>query len=253
LDIHQTVLEGMGEAHVSLAVSRAERLGVNIDTAIPRVPYRETVTREAETTYRHKKQTGGAGQFAEVSMRALPNPGGGYAYESQVFGGAISSSYLPSIDKGIQTVLKVGVIAGFPIQDVKVVIFDGKEHPVDSKPIAFEIAGREGFKSVFRDAGAVLMEPIMDVTITVPDTMMGDIMGDLSSRRGRVLGTDSVGKKSVIHTQVPLAEMLRYGNELRSLTGGRGIYEMKFDRYEQVPAHLMEEVIRANQKKEEEE
>ncbi len=249
-DTKQVVLEGMGEVHVAVAISRAEQLGVGIDTALPKVPYRETITKEASTTYRHKKQTGGAGQFAEISLRLLPNPGEGFVYETQIFGGAISQPFLPSIEKGIVSVLPNGVIAGFPVVDVKAVVFDGKEHPVDSKDIAFQIAGREGFKDAFMSAGPVLMEPIMDVVITVPETMMGDIMGDLNTRRGRVQGMDTVGNKSVVRAQVPLAEMMRYGNDLRSMTGGRGIYEMTFSRYERVPAHLQDEVIKANQKEE---
>jgi elongation factor G len=242
-DTRETVLEGMGEIHVNLAVSRADKLGVNVDTAMPKVPYKETITRSAETTYRHKKQTGGAGQFAEISLRLEPNPGSGYAYETKIFGGAISNSFLPSIDKGIQSVLPEGVIAGFPVVDVKATVFDGKEHPVDSKDIAFQIAGREGFKEAFQSAGPVLQEPIMNVKITVPESMMGDILGDLNTRRGRVQGMDTEGGKSVISAQVPLAEMLRYGNDLRSMTGGRGIYTMEFSHYEQVPAHLIDGVI----------
>ncbi|PJF21602.1 MAG: elongation factor G [Phototrophicales bacterium] len=243
-DTRQILLEGMGEAHVSLAISRAQQLGVGIDTEMPKVPYKETVTKEAEATYRHKKQSGGAGQFGEVSLRVLPNHGEGYVYETQIVGGAISSSFLPSIDKGIQGVLKDGVLAGFPIVDVKVVVFDGKEHPVDSKDIAFQIAGREAFKEAFLSASPVLMEPIMDVKITVPESMMGDIMGDLNTRRGRVQGMDTVANRSVVKAQVPLAEMLRYGNDLRSMTGGRGIYEMTFSHYERVPGHLQEEIIK---------
>jgi elongation factor G len=244
VDTRQVVLEGMGEAHVSLAISRAQQLGVGIDTEIPKVPYKETITKEAETTYRHKKQSGGAGQFGEVSLRVLPNHGEGYVYETKIVGGAISSSFLPSIDKGISGVLKDGVLAGYPIEDVKVVVFDGKEHPVDSKDIAFQIAGREGFKEAFMDASPVLMEPIMEVKITVPEIMMGDVMGDLNTRRGRVQGMDTVANRSVVSALVPLAEMLRYGNDLRSMTGGRGIYEMTFVRYDRVPGNLQEEIIK---------
>jgi elongation factor G len=242
----QTILEGMGEAHVNLAISRAERLGVGIDTAMPRVPYKETVTKTAETTYRHKKQTGGAGQFAEVSMRVEPNPGAGYEFESKIVGGAIASSFFPSIQKGINSVLEEGVIAGYPVVDVKAVIFDGKMHPVDSKDIAFQIAGREAFKEAFQNAGPVLLEPIMDVRISVPETLMGDIMGDLNTRRGRVQGMDSEAGRSIVNAQVPLAEMMRYGNDLRSMTGGRGIYTMTLSHYEQVPAHLIQNIIAAS-------
>ncbi len=252
-DTRETILEGMGEAHVNLAVSRAAALGVNLDTGMPKVPYKETITRTAETTYRHKKQSGGAGQFAEISLRLEPNTGNGYEYETKIFGGAISNSFLPSIDKGIQSVLPDGVIAGFPVVDVKAVVFDGKEHPVDSKDIAFQIAGREGFKEAFTEAGPILQEPIMNVRITVPESMMGDVMGDLNSRRGRVQGMDTEIGKSIVSAQVPLAEMLRYGNDLRSMTGGRGIYTMEFSHYEQVPAHLAENVIAQARKAAEEE
>lgn len=245
-DTKQIVLEGMGDAHVMLAISRAERLGVGIDTHMPRVPYRETVTRTAQTTYRHKKQTGGAGQFAEVSLRVEPHPGQGFVYETNIFGGAISHAFLPSIEKGIQQVLPNGVIAGYPIVDVKAVVFDGKEHPVDSKDIAFQIAGREAFKEAFMEAGPVLLEPIMDVKISVPEPLMGDILSDLNTRRGRVQGMDTVGSKSVIRAHVPLAEMLRYGNDLRSMSGGRGLYEMTFLHYERVPGHLMDGIVQAH-------
>jgi elongation factor G len=245
-DTKQTIVEGMGEAHVNLAISRAERLGLGLDVAMPKVPYKETITRTAETTYRHKKQTGGAGQFAEISLRLEPNPGAGYEYVTQIVGGVISGSFLPSIDKGIQSVLGEGVIAGHPVVDVKAVVFDGKMHPVDSKDIAFQIAGREGFKDAFRDAGPVLLEPIMNVRISVPETMMGDIMGDLNPRRGRVQGIDSEANKSIVNAQVPLSEMLRYGNDLRSMTGGRGIYTMEFSHLERVPAHLMDAIVASN-------
>jgi elongation factor G len=252
-DTRQVILEGMGDAHVSLAISRAERLGVGVDIELPKVPYRETITKEAEDFHRHKKQSGGAGQFGEVHLRVHPNVGEGFVYETKIFGGSISQSFLPSIEKGIRSVLPNGVIAGFPVVDVKAVAFDGKEHPVDSKDIAFQIAGREAFKKAFLAAAPVLMEPIMDVKITVPDSMMGDIMGDLNTRRGRVQGMDSVGNKSVVNAQAPLAEMMRYGNDLRSMTGGRGIYTMTFDRYDRVPAHLMDGIIKAHKEAEEEE
>jgi elongation factor G len=241
--IHQTILEGMGEMHVAVAVSRAEKLGVHLDTAIPKVPYKEAIVQNGSAMYRHKKQTGGAGQFAEVSLRVEPNPGAGFQFSSQVVGGAISSSFYPSIEKGVHSVLEQGVIAGFPIEDVKAIVFDGKEHPVDSKDIAFQVAGREAFKEAFMAAKPVLMEPIMSVRIVVPEAMMGDILGDLNTRRGRVQGMDTGNGKSTINAQVPQAEMMRYGNELRSMTGGRGIYTMTFDRYETVPSQIAQGII----------
>ncbi|MEO0597410.1 MAG: elongation factor G, partial [Chloroflexota bacterium] len=164
--------------------------------------------------------------------------------ETDIFGGAISQQFLPSIEKGIHQVLEEGIIAGYPVVNVKAVVFDGKEHAVDSKDIAFQIAGREAFRQAFNAAKPSLLEPIMNVRVTVPDAMMGDIMGDLTSRRGRVQGMDNVASKSVINAQVPLAEMLRYGNDLRSMTGGRGIYTMTFSHYENVPSHIQEDVIK---------
>jgi elongation factor G len=245
-DIKQTILEGMGEAHVHLAISRAARLGVNIDTATPKVPYKEAIGKTSEATYRHKKQTGGAGQFGEVSLRVIPNPGKGFEFESKIVGGAISSSYLPSVQKGVLSVMEEGVLAGFPISDVRVEVFDGKEHPVDSKDIAFQIAGREAFKIAFMEANPALLEPIMTVRIVVPESLMGDVMGDLNTRRGRVQGMDTEGPRSIVTAQVPLAELLRYGDVLRSITGGRGLYTMEPSHYEVVPSHLTQNIINAH-------
>lgn len=241
----QTVLEGMGEMHVNLAISRAEKLGVGLDTSVPKVPYRETISAAGQSTYRHKKQTGGAGQFGEVTLRVEPNQGNGYEFKSEVFGGAISSSYFPSIEKGLHSVMTQGAVAGYPVIDVRVVVMDGKEHAVDSKPIAFEIAGREAFKEAIQAAKPVLLEPIMNAVITVPESMMGDIMGDMNTRRGRVQGMETEGPRSVINVQVPLSEMLRYGNDLRSLTGGRGTYTMTFSHYDAVPSHIAQPIIAA--------
>lgn len=249
-DIKQTVLEGMGETHVSVAISRAEKLGVGIETSMPKVPYRETILTKGSAIYRHKKQTGGAGQFAEVALRVEPNTANGFEFKSEVFGGAISSSFYPSIEKGIVSTLGQGVIAGYPVVDVRAVVYDGKEHPVDSKDIAFQIAGREAFKEAFAAAQPVLQEPIMSVKVVVPESMMGDILSDLNTRRGRVQGMDTEGAKSTVTAQVPLAEMMRYGNELRSMTGGRGIYTMTFDHYDQVPAHVAQTIIAAHKAEE---
>lgn len=242
-EVKQTILEGMGEIHIAVTLARADKLGVGILTDAPKVPYRETVTTNGSATYRHKKQTGGAGQFAEVSLRVEPNPGNGFEFKSEVVGGAISSSFFPSIEKGIRSVLENGVIAGYPIVDVKAIVFDGKEHPVDSKDIAFQTAGREAFREAFHEATPVLFEPIMEVKITVPEAMMGDVMGDLNTRRARVQGMDNDGPRSIVTATVPLAEMMRYGNELRSMTGGRGIYTMEFSHYDQVPFQTAQTVI----------
>ncbi len=240
----QTVLQGMGETHVDVAVHRmSQKFGTNVETAPPKVPYQETITKSASAQYRHKKQSGGAGQFAEVHMRVEPLPGGGYEFASEVFGGAISSSFFPSIEKGIKAVMDNGVIAGYPVVDVKAIVYDGKEHPVDSKDIAFQTAGREVFKLAFKAANPVLLEPIYIVEVTVPDEYMGDVMSDFNTRRGRVLGMEQKNNRTVVRASVPLAEIMRYSTDLRSMTQGRGVYTIEFDHYEPVPSHVAAEVI----------
>ncbi|MBK8050128.1 MAG: elongation factor G [Anaerolineales bacterium] len=243
--IKQSVLSGMGEAHVDVAVHRLEsKYGVKVEVHEPKVAYQETITKSASAQYRHKKQTGGAGQFAEVHMRLDPQPhGAGYEFTSEVFGGTISSSFFPSIEKGIKSVLDNGVIAGYPVVDVKAVVFDGKEHPVDSKDIAFQTAGREVFKLAFKAANPVLLEPIYIVEVTVPEEYMGDVMSDFNTRRGRVLGMEQKGNRTVVKATVPQAEIMRYSTDLRAMTQGRGIYTIVFDHYEPVPSHLAQEVI----------
>ena len=245
----ETILQGMGDQHIDVVVRRAEtKFQLGLNTFEPKVPYEEHITKEARDMYRHKKQTGGSGQFGEVHLVVSPLKDEDFKFSNDVFGGAISSNYMASIEKGIRTVLKEGVIAGFPVKNVAVSIVDGKEHPVDSKPIAFEIAGREAFKLAFKQAGPVLFEPIMKVKITVPEGNMGDIMGDMNSRRARIQGMDTDKGKSVVTAMVPLAEMLRYTTTLRSMTGGRGIFSMEFDHYDPLPTHLTQAVIDAHQK-----
>jgi elongation factor G len=216
----QTILSGMGDSHVNIAVSRMQgRFSVGVETDIPKVPYRETITKTHSTQYRHKKQTGGAGQFAEVHVRVEPlNRGEQFEYLWEVFGGRISSSFSSSIEKGIRSVMEQGVIAGYPVVDVRVAVTDGKEHPVDSKDIAFQIAGREVFKLAVRGAGAVLLEPIYNVEITVPDEYNGAVIGDLNTKRARVMGMGQHAGKSIVKAEVPLAEMQRYATDLRAIT-----------------------------------
>lgn len=247
--VGQTILQGMGDQHIDVAIRKAEsKFQTHLLIDEPKVPYQETITKNASAQYRHKKQTGGAGQFGEVHLRVEPTKEQEFEFVNEVFGGAVSSSYMPAIEKGVRGVMKTGVIAGYPVQNVKVAVYDGKEHPVDSKPIAFETAAREAFKLAFKDAGPVLMEPIMLVKITVPEANMGDVLGDLNSRRARVLGMDTEKGRSIVTAQVPLAEMLRYSTDLRSFTGGRGIFTMEFSSYETVPSHIAQEVIAARQK-----
>lgn len=245
----QTILQGMGDQHIDVAIRRAEaKFQVGFLTEAPKVPYTETINKKAQAMYRHKKQSGGSGQFGEVHLRVEPLAEADFEFVNDVFGGAVSSSYMPAIEKGVRSVMKEGVIAGYPVQRVKVAVFDGKEHPVDSKPIAFEIAGREAFKLAFKDANPVLNEPIMMVKITVPEENMGDVLGDLNTRRARVQGMMTDKGHSVVSAHVPLVEMLRYTTQLRSITGGRGIFEMEFDHYEVVPSHITAEIIAARQK-----
>lgn len=245
----QTILQGMGDQHIEVAVRRAQdKFQVGIDIHEPDVPYLETVTGKGEALYRHKKQSGGAGQFAEVHMRVERLADAEFEFVNKVVGGAISQNFMPAIEKGVRTVLAEGVIAAYPVQNVRAVVFDGKEHPVDSKPVAFEVAGRQAFKQAFKEAGPVLLEPIMNVRISVPENHMGDVMGDLNSRRAQVQGMEQEPGRTVINAQVPLAEILRYTVDLRSLTGGRGSFSMEHSHYEQVPAHVAQTVVAARQK-----
>jgi elongation factor G len=246
---NQTILQGMGDQHIDVAIRKAEtKFQTGLITKEPRVPYRETITKLGASQYRHKKQTGGAGQFAEVFMRVEPLEDENFEFVNKVFGGAISQNYMPAIEKGVKGVMLKGVIAGYPVEKVRVEVFDGKEHPVDSKPVAFEIAGREAFKLAVQDAGPVMLEPIMNVEITVPEANMGDVLGDLNTRRARVQGMDTAKGRSIVTAQVPLAEMQRYTTDLRSITGGRGVFAMEFAFYERVPTHIAQEVIAERQK-----
>lgn len=243
----ETVLEGMGNVQIDIAIKRAERLGCALDTSVPKVPYQETISKTASATYRHKKQSGGAGQFGEVSIRLEPiSPNDEFEFASEVFGGAVSGPFIQSAEKGVRSVLDEGVMAGYPVVGVKAVIYDGKEHPVDSKDIAFQIAGRGAFREAFAEAGPALLEPVMEVDVVIPEDSMGDVISDLTSRRGRILGMDTVGGRSVVKANVPLSEMLRYSNDLRSMTGGRGVFSMKFSGYEKLPGHLADPIIAAH-------
>jgi len=250
----ETILSGMGDTHITVAVRRMEEtFGLGLETAVPRVPYMETITRSATAQYRHKKQTGGAGQFAEVHMRVEPlERDAGYEFKWEVVGMNVSKTFGPSIDKGVRAVMEQGVIAGYPVVDVLAAVYDGKEHPVDSKDIAFQIAGREVFKLAVKDAGPVLLEPIYKYTITVPEEYMGDVLSDLNTRRAQVLGMDQIGENSVVTAQVPLAEMQRYVSDLRSITQGRGIFSMEYLHYQQVPTHMAEQIVAMSQREAEE-
>jgi elongation factor G len=253
-ELKQTVVSGQGELHLAVIIQRLkERYGVEVNQKKPKIPYRETITSNADEKYRHKKQTGGAGQFAEVWMRIEPmNRGDGFEFESKVVGGAISSVFIPSIEKGVKQILEEGVVAGYKIVDVKCIVYDGKEHPVDSKDIAFQIAGREVFKACVKNAKPLLLEPIYIVEVKCPEESMGDVMGDMSSRRGKIQGMESQGRFQVVKAKVPLAELNNYATTLRSMTQGRATHTRSFSHYDPVPKELEQKVVQESQQEEEE-
>ena len=238
---NETVLRGLGELHLRVAIEKMQQqYNVEVDTAPPTIPYRETIVRKAEGHCRHKKQTGGAGQFGEVYLRVEPLPrGGGFEFVDAVVGGVIPNQLIPAVEKGVRQVLEGGAFAGFPMQDVRVTLYDGKHHSVDSKEVAFVSAGKKAFIDAVNKARPVVLEPVVDVEITVPNASMGDVTGDLSARRGRVHNTDAIaGSMVVISGQVPLAEMDDYQSRLKSLTGGEGTFTMDFRSYEPAPADV---------------
>ena len=245
-DTAQTVISGMGELHLEVLVDRMLReFKVDATVGKPQVAYRETITQTVEnSTYTHKKQSGGSGQYAEVTI-TLENtgPGGGYEFLDKISGGRIPKEYIPSVDAGIQQALSSGVLAGYPTVDVRATLTDGKYHDVDSSEMAFKIAGTMAFKEAARKAKPCLLEPIMNVEVSTPDDYMGDVMGDLSSRRGKLGGMEQKGNSQIIRAQVPLSEMFGYATDLRSRTQGRATYTMQFDSYQQMPSNVQEEIV----------
>ncbi len=244
LESGQTIMKGMGELHLDILVDRLKReFKVEANIGAPQVAYRETISREAEITYTHKKQSGGSGQFAEVKMILMPTePGEGYSFESRIVGGAVPKEYIPGVEKGINSVMDSGPLAGFPVIDFKVALIDGKFHDVDSSVLAFEIAARMGMREGMRKAGAKMLEPIMKVEVITPEEYTGGIIGDLTSRRGQVQGQDTRGNAIAIDAFVPLANMFGYINTLRSMSSGRANFTMQFDHYEGVPQNISDEI-----------
>jgi elongation factor G len=240
----QTIIKGMGELHLEIIVDRMKReFKVEANVGAPQVAYRETISRAADVDYTHKKQTGGSGQFARVKIRFEPlPPGSGYQFENDVVGGNVPKEYIPGVEKGLKGSLDSGVLAGFPVIDFKASLYDGAYHDVDSSALAFEIAARAAFKEGIAKAGPKLLEPIMRVEVVTPRDYMGDVIGDLNSRRGRITGQDQRGNAEVINAMVPLANMFGYVNTLRSMSQGRAQYTMHFDHYEQVPQAVADEV-----------
>jgi elongation factor G len=248
-DIHQSILSGMGEQHITTILNNLQRrFKVHIERVQPKISYRETITKPVKyVEYTHKKQSGGAGQFGRVYIDVEPmERGGGYEFLDKITGGVIDQQFRPSVDKGIKEKMKEGIIAGYPVIDIRVSLVDGKTHPVDSKDIAFQIAGREAFVKAFEQAGPVLLEPITEIKITAPDEFTGDVMGSLSSLRGKVQGMDPDGNYQVITAKVPEAEVINYAQSLKSMTQGRGTFTKRFSHYEPVPHEVAQKIIDAS-------
>jgi elongation factor G len=240
----QTILKGMGELHLDIKVDILRRTHkVEVNVGAPQVAYRETVTRPTSVDYTHKKQTGGSGQFARVKLEVTPaGAGKGNSFESQIVGGVVPKEYIPGVEKGVNSVLTSGVLAGFPVVDVHVALVDGAYHDVDSSALAFEIAARAALREALQKASPVLLEPIMKVEVVTPEEYLGSVIGDINSRRGQIVGTDTRGNAQVVNAMVPLANMFGYVNQLRSMSQGRAQYTMQFDHYEQVPQAVAQEV-----------
>ncbi len=242
----EIIVSGSGQLHIEVVVERLKRkYGVEVELKAPKVPYRETIKGRAEAQGRLKKQSGGRGQFADTWIKIEPLPrGGGFEFVDEIVGGAIPREFIPAVEKGIREAMPRGILTGSPVVDFRITLFDGSYHDVDSSEMAFKIAASLGFKDALAKARPILLEPIMQLEVTVPDESMGDVIGDLNSRRGRVLGVDPKPPNQVIRAEVPMAEVLKYAPDLRSMTSGRGDFHMSFAHYEEVPPHLAEKVIK---------
>lgn len=249
MDTAETILWGLGETQVEVVADRMQRkFGVEVRLEIPKVPYKETVTARVQAEYRHKKQTGGHGQFGHVWIEMEPlERASGFEFTERIVGGVIPKNYIPGVEKGVMEARQEGVLARYPVVDVRATLFDGSYHPVDSSDMSFKIAGLQAFKKGMAQANPVLLEPVMKLRVTVPDNYTGDIIGDLNTKRARVLGVSPQGGMSVIEALVPLAEVQRYNADLRSITQGRGVYSMEFDHYEEVPSFIAQKIIEARQ------
>ena len=242
---HEMVIYGLGDLHLRLVLERLKNRGLDVDTKPPKIAYKETISSKAEGHHRHKKQTGGAGQFGEVYLRIEPlERGKGYEFADEIFGGTIPGQYVPAVEKGVKDLLEQGVLAGYPLQDVKVIVYDGKHHPVDSKEVAFRTAGKYAFKDAVMKAKPVLLEPIVNMEVTVPEANVGTVTGDLSGKRGRIQGQDFLpGGMAVVKAQAPLSEVMQYHSQLKSVTGGQGSFIMEFSHYEPVPPQVQNQIV----------
>ncbi|MDD5748992.1 MAG: elongation factor G, partial [Actinomycetota bacterium] len=249
-EVGQTIISGAGENHLDVIVEKMKRkFGVDVKTEQPKVPYKETITKMVQSEGKYKKQTGGHGQYGHVFIRMEPLPRGtGFEFQDKIVGGVIPRQYIPGVEKGVVAAMNEGFLAGYPIVDVRVTLYDGSFHTVDSSELAFKMAASKALKSGMSQAEPVLIEPIMNVEVIVPEQFMGDVIGDLNSKRGRILGMNPRGKMQVVEAQVPLAEMSRYSIDLRSITGGRGLFSMEFSHYEEVPEHIAQKIIEGSRK-----
>ncbi len=253
-EVNQTIISGQGELHLTVTTERLKRrFGIDISLEEPKVPFRETITGKGEAKYRHKKQSGGAGQFAEVWMRIeAKQRGEGIEFTQSLVGQNVDRVFVPSVEKGVNAACAQGILAGCKVVDIKIDFYDGKMHPVDSKDIAFQTAGKHAFREAFLAAQPCLLEPIMDIEVKIPEEFMGDIMGDISGKRGKIMGMDADGNFQIIKAQVPQAELYHYATTVRSLTGGRGIHSESFSHYEKMPKEFQQKIIQERQKSENE-
>ncbi|MEO0099594.1 MAG: elongation factor G [candidate division WOR-3 bacterium] len=254
-ELKQQIISGLGELHLDVILGRLKRkFDVAVDIQKPKIPYRETITKKAEAQGKYKKQTGGRGQYGDVWLRIEPLPRGkGFEFADEIFGGAIPAKYIPSIEKGVREAMEQGFLANYPITDLKVTVYDGSFHPVDSSDIAFKIAAIMSFRNACEKAGVILLEPIMELEVSCPDQFLGEVMGDLNARRGRILGIERQGNLQVVKAHCPLAELYKYSTTLRSITQGRGYFTMKFAFYEEVPKELSAKIIEEAKREKEKE
>ncbi len=243
------IISGMGQIHIEVLVSRMKRkFGVDVELREPKVPYKETIKGRTKVQGKYKKQSGGKGQYGDCWLELEPLPHGtGFEFVDKIVGGSIPRQYIPSVEKGIVEAMNHGILAGFPVTDFRAIVYDGSYHDVDSSDMAFKIAASMGFKKGMEQSQPTLLEPIMKVEVIVPEEFVGDIMGDMNSRRGKIMGVEAKGHNQVVKAVVPMAEMLKYAPDLRSMTGGRGTFTMEFSHYEEVPAHIGQKVIESGE------
>jgi elongation factor G len=244
-DTNEFIISGVGDSHLEIVKEKIRRkFGVEVRLDWPKIPYKETITMSTKAEHKHRKQTGGHGQYGHVLLKLEPlSRGGGFEFAQKIVGGTIPQNYIPSVEKGVNEAKQEGVLAGYPVVDVRVTLYDGSFHPVDSSDIAFKIAGAQALKKGLSQGQPALVEPVMNLTIIVPETYTGDIISDLNTKRGRVLGMNPGDGINVIEAQAPYAELVRYAIDLRSMTQGRGDFVMEFDHYDEVPPHVSQKII----------